>query len=395
MNPQVLSEAREAPAPELVGEPDPPEEALDYTAFFRGRSFNLARVVKPADCLARYHYPFVCGLSDPSLFPIDTWRDCVRDSINELELGSWATDYSSVDDELLVEQLIQRVLAKRGIVARAEQVLVTVGGQQALHLALRLLVSAGETLGVEDPGYPDVINMARIEGIAVERLPIDTGGLVLSEDIERCKCLFVTPSHQFPTTVTMALERKRALLERTRRNRQLVIEDDYEADISFNRTPPPALKSLDRWGNVILCGLALEVARGREAQPQPHPARLLGDRPVPDRRRDRQDRKGAARRKRGVSRVAEPAPERPGTGGPGWRPPGPPGRGAGDAAGRRRACGGPAAGRPLPLIACRGGAEGARHGGEIQGWGAARPGRIGAAVAARKWPAACRREVYV
>ena len=176
------------------------------------------------------------------------------DSVNEFELGNWATDHSSVDDGLLVEQLIQRVLAKRGIAARPEEVLVTVGGQQALHLALRLLVSAGETLGVEDPGYPDVINMARIEGIAVQRLCIDAGGLVLSEEIGRCKCLFVTPSHQFPTTVTMPLERKRALLDITQRNGQFVIEDDYESDISFNKTPPAALKSLDGWGNVIYTG---------------------------------------------------------------------------------------------------------------------------------------------
>ena len=265
VNPEALSDSGAASAAALPGEPEVPDRGpavesvapsaeVDFKAFFRGRSFNLARVVKPADCLTRYRYPFVCGLIDPTLFPISTWRNCVRDSINVFELESWAADYSSVDDELLVEQLIQRVLAKRGIVAQPEQVLVTVGGQQALHLALRLLVSVGETLGVEDPGYPDVVNMARIEGIAVERLPVDRRGLIVSDALDRCRCLFVTPSHQFPTTVTMPLERKLALLEKTRRNGQFVIEDDYEADISFNMTPPPALKSLDGWGNVIYTG---------------------------------------------------------------------------------------------------------------------------------------------
>ena len=254
VNREVLSDAGRTLDGDPVGAVDVPGEELDYAAFFRGRSFDLPRVVTPADCLQRYRYPFVCGRIDPSLFPIEHWRDCVRYSINELDLESWATDYSSTDDELLVEQLIQQVLAKRGIVARPEQVLVTVGGQQALHLALRLLVSTGETLGVEDPGYRDVINMARIEGIAVERLRIDGDGLELTEGIDRCKCLFVTPSHQFPTTVTMPLERRLALLERTRHNRQFVIEDDHEADISFNRTPPPALKSLDAWGNVVYTG---------------------------------------------------------------------------------------------------------------------------------------------
>ena len=231
-----------------------PPDKVDYGEFFRDRSFNLERVVKPSDCLIRYRYPFVCGLIDPSLFPIASWRECSRDSVNVIEVGNWATDYSDIDDPMLIEQLIQRVLAKRGIVAHPDEVLVTVGGQQALYISIRLLLSPGDTLGVEDPGYPDAINIARIEGIGVQRLPVDRDGLVVTDDLTRCKCLFVTPSHQFPTTVTMPLERKLELLELTKKNGQFVIEDDYEADVSFNRTPPRALKSLDGWGNVIYIG---------------------------------------------------------------------------------------------------------------------------------------------
>ena len=253
VNQDVLTDPGHALKPDApVIAPTP--EKIDYRDFFRERSFNLQRVVKPSDCLIRYRYPFVCGLIDPSLFPIASWRECVRDSVNVIEVGNWATDYSDIDDPLLIEQLIQRVLAKRGIVAHPDEVLVTVGGQQALYLSLRLLLSPGETLGVEDPGYPDVINMASIEGIRVQRLPIDSNGLLLTGDTTRCKCIFVTPSHQFPTTFTMPLDRKLELLALTKKGGQFVIEDDYEADISFNMTPPRALKSLDGWGNVIYTG---------------------------------------------------------------------------------------------------------------------------------------------
>ena len=255
VNPDALTDpGHDTPEPGVPAGGAAAPERVDYRAFFRERNFNLSRVVKPADCLVRYRYPFVCGLTDPSLFPIASWRECVRDSVNVVEVGNWATDYSDIDDPMLVEQLIQRVLAKRGIVAHPEEVLITVGGQQALYLAIRLLLSPGETLGVEDPGYPDVINMARIEGIDVVRLPVDREGLVIAGDTGRCKCVFVTPSHQFPTTVTMPLDRKLALLELTKHNGQFVIEDDYEADISFNKTPPRALKSLDGWGNVVYVG---------------------------------------------------------------------------------------------------------------------------------------------
>lgn len=254
VNPDVLTDPGHALRREVPPDLGVPRERVDYPAFFRDRSFNLQRVVKPADSLVRFRYPFVCGLIDPSLFPIASWRECVRDSVNAVELPNWATDYSETDDRLLVEQLIQRVLAKRGIVAHPDEVLVTVGGQHALYLAIRLLLSPGETIGVEDPGYPDVINMATMERISVQRFPVDRHGLVLSDDLGGCKCLFVTPTHQFPTTVTMPLERKLALLQITKTNGQFVIEDDYESDISFDRTPPPALKSLDEWGNVIYFG---------------------------------------------------------------------------------------------------------------------------------------------
>ena len=254
VNQDVLTEPGHALKPDVPADLAAPLATLDYRAFFRDRSFNLQRVVKPSDVLVRYRYPFVCGLTDPSLFPITSWRECVRDSVNVIELANWATDYSAIDDDMLIEQLIQRVLAKRGIVAHPDEVLVTVGGQQALYIAIKLLLKPGEIIGVEDPGYPDVINMAEIEGISVRRLPIDQNGLVLSSNISGCKCLFVTPSHQFPTTVTMPLDRKVELLAVTKRNGQFVIEDDYEADISFNKTPPRALKSLDAWGNVIYTG---------------------------------------------------------------------------------------------------------------------------------------------
>ena len=58
---------------------------------------------------------------------------------------------------MLIEQLIHRVMAGRGIFARPDEMLVTVGGQHALYIAMRLLLAPGETIGVEDPGYPDAV----------------------------------------------------------------------------------------------------------------------------------------------------------------------------------------------------------------------------------------------
>ena len=98
-----------------------PASRVDYVNLFRGRSFNRERVAKPSDSLVRYRYPFVCGLIDPSLFPLARWRECVRDAVNVVGVANCATDFSETDDQVLVEHLIQRVLGRRGIFGAARR----------------------------------------------------------------------------------------------------------------------------------------------------------------------------------------------------------------------------------------------------------------------------------
>ncbi|MES0884948.1 PLP-dependent aminotransferase family protein [Roseibium sp. SCP14] len=255
VNPDAIKD-RNSPGQLKISDTEPEAAAskVDFRKFFEKRSFNMERVVKPADALLRYRFPFICGLVDPSLFPITSWRECVRDSVNAIELRNWAADYSSIDDELLVEKLIQRCLFRRGINAHPNEVLVTIGGQMALYLAIKILHRRGEAIGIEDPGYPDVINIANIERLEPKPLPIDENGLIAGDLDENLRSIFVTPSHQFPTNVTMPMDRRQQLLAETTEKGIFVIEDDYEAELSFNKTPPPALKSLDRHGNVIHVG---------------------------------------------------------------------------------------------------------------------------------------------
>src|SRR5262249_44355312 len=94
-------------------------------------------------------------------------------------------------------------------------------------------------------------------------LAVDEQGLVESEALERCNYVHVTPSHQFPTTVTMSLARRRALIERAERQDIVFIEDDYEAEINHLGRPTPALKSFDRGGRVLFVGsLSKTIAPG-------------------------------------------------------------------------------------------------------------------------------------
>ncbi len=91
--------------------------------------------------------------------PIAGWRECVTQALSVAEIRDWSADLIDGDDPLLLEQIQARLLARRGVWAAPEEILVTVGAQQALYLLATLLVGAETTVGVEDPGYPDARNI--------------------------------------------------------------------------------------------------------------------------------------------------------------------------------------------------------------------------------------------
>lgn len=199
-------------------------------------------------------YPFVYGQLDPELFPFHHWRECSLDSARIIPAKGWSSDHYDADDPLLLSQIKTRLLPRRGIWANDDEILITVGAQNAIFMTLYALLNQSSVLGVENPGYPDLVQMAQRSGATVQPLAIDGEGLMINDQLNQCDLLFTTPSHQFPTTVTMPLERRKQLLKKASEHNFLIIEDDYENEISFESMPLPALKSLDVDGRVIYVG---------------------------------------------------------------------------------------------------------------------------------------------
>ncbi|HEX3217889.1 MAG TPA: PLP-dependent aminotransferase family protein [Aestuariivirgaceae bacterium] len=220
---------------------------------FTARPALMENISKPLDWQS-YAYPFIYGQVDHDLFPIAEWRDCARQALGRRWLGSWTNDTWDHDDPLLVEQIRRRLLPRRGILASEQEILITLGAQNALYLLARLLVQKGTPVAMEEPGFPDARNIFALREAAIEFMPIDPGGAVVGERLPRSAVVFVTPSHQFPTTVTMPIERRLQLLELASRRDLLVIEDDYEFETNYVGEPCPALKSLDEEGRVIYVG---------------------------------------------------------------------------------------------------------------------------------------------
>ena len=227
--------------------------APDWRKRLRVRPSEQSRIQKPQNW-RHYPYPFIYGQADPELFPVAAWRLCSRQALGVQAIHRWTVDSVDADDPLLIEEVRTRVLPRRGIRAAPQEILITLGAQNALYLVAQLLAGPKTTVGVEDPGYVDGRNIFALTGARIKPIPVDENGMRVDGAVERCDCIYVTPSHQSPTTATLPMARRVALLERAARHGFCVIEDDYEAEANCVGSPTSALKSMDREQTVVYVG---------------------------------------------------------------------------------------------------------------------------------------------
>ncbi|MFA5520904.1 MAG: PLP-dependent aminotransferase family protein [Castellaniella sp.] len=245
-----------------VPPPGEPDNAPDWAGRFRFRPSDQRNIEKPADW-QDFPYPFLYGQFDAELFPAAEWRECCLRTLSAMEIGEWAQDMILRDDASLIAQIRQRLLPRRGVWAGEDEIIITVGAQQALYLLADLLVGRDTAVGIEDPGYPDARNIFGARSERLVALPVDGEGLMVTPALAACDYVYTTPSHQCPTTVTMSMARRTALLEQAAAADVILIEDDYESQVSFRGDPFPTLKSMDRSARVIYVGsLSKSLAPG-------------------------------------------------------------------------------------------------------------------------------------
>ncbi len=242
-----------APVPPSFDPPKPREDRIDWTRALGRRFTGGDTPDKPKDW-ANYRYPFVYGQTDPSLFDHANWRLCALQALGQKDFTALTSDYYDQDDPELVEFIARNTLPRRGIIARPEEILITLGAQNALWIAAQVLLTQRRMAAIENPCYHalrDILNQSRCH---VDAINVDRDGLNPNLIPSEADVIFTTPSHQCPTTATMPMTRRHALLERARDIDALVVEDDYEFEMSFLDAPSPALKSLDTEGRVIYVG---------------------------------------------------------------------------------------------------------------------------------------------
>lgn len=236
-------------------EPQPSRaQKIDWEHRIRKHAGKLNVVHKPLNW-REYEYPFVYGQADFNLFSHSEWRDCARQALGARDFGALAGDFGFNDDPMLVNYIASHSLPQRGIYKVPEHVLVTLGAQNALFLIAELMIGPETVVGIEEPCYPDIRNIVKTKTAHIEYFEVDHGGMVLDEEkLAKCDVVFVTPSHQSPTTVTMPVKRRKELLRLAEVHDFVVIEDDYEFEMNFEDSPSPALKSMDEKARVVYVG---------------------------------------------------------------------------------------------------------------------------------------------
>jgi GntR family transcriptional regulator/MocR family aminotransferase len=216
--------------------------------FTPGLSLN-----KPADW-ASYRYPFIYGQADKTLFDTANWRLCALRALGMRDFSALTSDYFDGDDPELVDFIARQTLPRRGILANKDEILITMGAQNALWLSAQVLLNSRRRAAIEDPCYPALRTILTQSRCQLSCVPVDGLGLLPSDLPPDTDVVFTTPSHQCPTTATMPLARRTALLEKAEAEDFVIVEDDYEFEMSFLNAPSPSLKSLDKNGRVIYVG---------------------------------------------------------------------------------------------------------------------------------------------
>jgi GntR family transcriptional regulator/MocR family aminotransferase len=252
----LLGRANQAVPPAVV------ESGLQWDARLVSHLGSQRNIVKPANW-QDYAYPFIYGQFDASLVPLKDWRACSQQALSVPAVKKWSQDHIDRDLEALVDQIQHRLLPARGIMAGRDEILVTAGAQMAVFLLANVLMDRSTVVGIENPGYPDARNNFLLRSDHVKSLPIDADGLIASRAMGQCAYVYVTPSHQCPTTVTMSLQRRQEILELAKKRDVVLLEDDHESELNFSGRPLPALKSLDTDGRVLYIGsLSKTLAHG-------------------------------------------------------------------------------------------------------------------------------------
>lgn len=191
---------------------------------------------------------FAGGLPAPEVFPVERFRQACEKVLSDH--GPAALQYSASEGYLPLREMLAQNMARYGILAKAENVLITSGSQQALDLIGKMLINTGDRILVEAPTYLGALQAFSVYGAEYYSVPVDGDGLRtdLLEDALRLepKFMYILPNFQNPAGVTLSEGRREELILLADKYGIPIIEDDPYGQLRYEGEHIAPLVVLDR-----------------------------------------------------------------------------------------------------------------------------------------------------
>ncbi len=205
--------------------------------------------------------PFRTGTPALDAFPYKLWGRLLAQRWKDS--GRAIIPYGDSAGYLPLRKAIASYLSTtRGVRCVAEHVIITCGSLHALEIIARVILETGDSAWIEDPGFLGARAALKAAGAQLVPVPVDADGLNPARGIERCsdpRLIYVTPSHQYPLGMTLALSRRLELLRFAAKTGAWIVEDDYDSEFRYLGQPLAALQGLDTEQRVIYVGTFSKV----------------------------------------------------------------------------------------------------------------------------------------
>ncbi|NTU31479.1 PLP-dependent aminotransferase family protein [Brevibacillus sp. HB1.1] len=189
------------------------------------------------------------------------WRRSFLQASTETNLDSWA--YGNAYGYQPLREQIQRYLSlERGVHVTIDQIMLTSGAQHSIDLIAQALLQEGDTVSVEDPGFPAAWMAMKYRRMQVVSVPVDEYGLCVDHIHPGSKLVYVTPSHQCAVGVIMSEPRRQQLLHMAAEQQFWIVEDDYDSEFRYRGDPLPTLFSQRPQNTLYMMSFSKMIAPG-------------------------------------------------------------------------------------------------------------------------------------
>ena len=211
---------------------------------------------------------FSGGMPNPLTFPMDEIRQIIDEVMKEY--GSLALQYGNTGGlNELREEISRMVLETEGINTSIENTIVTSGSQQGLYELAKVMINPGDSIITEEPTYVGAISAFDANKADIHSIRIDNDGMdthAAEEEIKslisagkKPKFIYLIPTFQNPTGITMSLERRKHITEISSRYSIPIVEDNPYGELRYSGQKLPSLKSMNRDNSVIYMGTFSKV----------------------------------------------------------------------------------------------------------------------------------------